>query len=135
MKKIIRTLLATWIISIIIGVFSLCYSATLFTHSLKISVDAADVAAQTVTVSSFPQLGWIQEVKVTIPDTTNNVTHTFSIVDPAAVTRYSLAALAEAASTILFPNRVIGDGYVLSMLPSGATGNDITITIYVSYWR
>jgi|SRR3989304_2473052 len=107
----------------------------LISRVYTISIAADDDAAQTVTIADIYNPALIQELKIIVPDTTNGVTFTFAILDPDAFSRYSIASLIDDTSHILQPNRVIGNGYKLSMLMSGVTGNAITITIKVSCWE
>ena len=136
MKKIVRISFATWILTVFLSMFWVWLAcAELVSRTFSISVASGATTLQTVTLSGIPQVTLIQEVKVTIPDTTNNVTHTFFVIDPQDIERYSIATLAENVSHILFPNRVIGDTYKFGVFPSAAPGNNITIMIYVTFWR
>jgi len=99
---------------------------------VTVSVGAADVAIQTTKVPICDE-GILVEAKIKIPDTDNNRTFTFSILDQDGDTRYSIAALAENASTLVFPNRIIRQGFSFGMTPSDATGNAISVTIDPTY--
>jgi hypothetical protein len=101
--------------------------------SLDIAIAAAQVVAGTVVVPGSFNQRTTQEIKVVIPTYANAVTFTFSILDKEGHTRYSISGLDKPTQTILLVARLIKPGYTLSMLMSGATGTDITISIYPDY--
>jgi len=75
-------------------------------------------------------LAKIREIKVTIPNYTYTETFTFALIDSQSITRYSISGLAKNASTILLVDRSIGENYKYGVTPSGATGTDISVSIY-----
>jgi len=133
MKKVIYALMALWVASVIVCI-PLSFCAGLESRSFTISIGAAATTTQTVSIIGIPRPSLIQEIKVVIPDTDNDRTFTFYLTDTDSFARYSVAALAENTSHIIKPGRIVATGYTLGMLPSGATGNAITITIKVTYW-
>jgi len=129
MKRIRSFLVVLLLIAVLVSPAT----ALMRTRTYTIAVLAADAGPNTVAITDISKPVYLQEVKVTIPNTTNNVTHTFAIVDEASATRYSIAGLVETTSHILFPSRVIGYSYTFSVTPSAATGNNIIITIVATY--
>lgn len=105
-----------------------------FRNGRNVTVSIADDAdtIQTTKVAQAEQ-GLLIEAKIDIPDSTNGVTFTFSILDEDDDTRYSIALLPDNTATILLPNRMIRRGYKFGITPSGVTGNDIDVVIDPTY--
>ena len=119
-------------IVVLVLVANLAVAGTI-NRSWQISVAADATTAQTATMNYLGQAATIFQMKVVIPDTTNGVTFTVAITDSAGRTIRAYAGLADNTTHILIPVRVVSPGCVLSVLPSGATGNALTVTIEPSF--
>lgn len=127
MKKILL------VIAFVLILMANVFAAGTINRSWTIAVADDAVAAQTATMNYQGRAATIYQMKVIIPDTTNGVTFTVAITDSGDRTIRSYGGLADNTTHILIPVRVVEPGYKLSVLPSGATGNDISITIEASF--
>jgi len=97
-----------------------------------ISIGAAATGAQVGEIVGM-ETGIIVEIEMFIPNTTNNVTFTFAILNPDSRTKYSVSGLVEDALYVIPISRAIRKGSKFSLTPSGVTGNDISVTILPAY--
>lgn len=108
--------------------------------SKTLSITDVQTTATTATIQQFPNDYYVlgKEIKVKIPTVSNTVTFTFSILDGDGDVRYSKASIAKNSTTIISAyddERFLTNGYVLSILPSGATGTAIDVTVKINAIR
>lgn len=107
---------------------------------LTIAIGEAVTTRQTVDLPGSFSQRVIDSIKINIPDTTNGVTFKFEVLDPESVARMTEDGLADNSDILIMKdveNIIVKPGYKYGITPSGATGNDITISIYPDYrtWK
>lgn len=112
-------------------VAAVCFAA-ISNKTFTFSLGAATTAAQT---EAFTNLGppiLLYQAIVYTPNTDNNITFTFAVTDASGNVIRSYAGLAENTTHVLFPNRVVKNGYYISVTPSGAAGNACSVKVEAS---
>lgn len=135
MKRITRIRFLVLIMVLVIIILPLTARSEIRVLDHPIDIGAAVTTAVTTPIV-IPRNMVAFQMVVKIPDTTNGVTFTVALTDGSDRVIKTYSGLADNTGTsphVLKPVVVVQNGYKLSITPSGATGNAITITTTISY--